>query len=595
MAAPSPVTEGTDLISVSITINGNAVDSAYQVVSVEVVKEINKVPFARLRILDGSPATQDFKISNSDDFVPGNTIEISAGYESNNQTIFSGIITKQGLRIRRNASYLIVECRDKAIKMTLGRKSVNYQNMKDSDVITQVVSTYGLTPAVGDTTGTLAEVIQYYTTDWDFVLSRADINGYLVIVDDGTFTSQKPATSGSPVIRVAYGESLLHIDLEMDATTQLSSVQSSAWDIASQAVINATSSDPGLTLPGNITTATLSAVAAPSTLNLQTVASVGQESLQNWANAQQIKSVLSKIKGTLIFQGSSLVKPGVLIQLDGLGDRFNGNGFVSAVHHIIDDGNWTTEATVGASEEWYAESRKHIVTPPASGLLPGTQGLHIGQVSKIISDPDTQYRIQVKVPLIDMETGVWARLANPYATSGAGTFFFPEVDDEVILGFFNDDPRSPVILGSLYSSTRKPAYEPDEPNTYKAIVTNSQLKIELNDNKKIITIQTPGSNKIVFSDEAQSIEITDQNSNSIKMSSSGIALTSNTDITITATGKITVSATADMSLTASADVTLSSDGTMSVSAASLDISSEGLANLSADGVMTIAGDMIMIN
>jgi len=54
-----------------------------------------------------------------------------------------------------------------------------------------------------------------------------------------------------------------------------------------------------------------------------------------------------KIHGTVKFQGSALAEPGKYISLAGLGDRFNGDHLISAVKHLIDGGNWTTEVTIG--------------------------------------------------------------------------------------------------------------------------------------------------------------------------------------------------------------------------------------------------------
>ena len=67
--------------------------------------------------------------------------------------------------------------------------------------------------------------------------------------------------------------------------------------------------------------------------------------------------------------------------------------------------------------------------------------------------------------------GVWARMAHVYATEDCGFVFYPEVGDEVVLGFFDDDPTYPVILGSLYSSKRKitteEAHDPADPNVFQ--------------------------------------------------------------------------------------------------------------------------------
>ena len=71
--------------------------------------------------------------------------------------------------------------------------------------------------------------------------------------------------------------------------------------------------------------------------------------------------------------------------------------------------------------------------------------------------PDGEDRVQVRVPVINsQDDGLWARVATLDAGENRGSFFRPEIGDEVVLGFLNDDPRDPIILGMLNSSA-KPA------------------------------------------------------------------------------------------------------------------------------------------
>ncbi len=80
---------------------------------------------------------------------------------------------------------------------------------------------------------------------------------------------------------------------------------------------------------------------------------------------------------------------------------------------------------------------------------PAVRGLINGTVKKMYDDPLGQFRVLVDVPMFNnYGEGIWARLANFYSTSGAGAFFMPEVGDEVVVGFLNEDPCSPVILES---------------------------------------------------------------------------------------------------------------------------------------------------
>jgi uncharacterized protein involved in type VI secretion and phage assembly len=247
------------------------------------------------------------------------------------------------------------------------------------------------------------------------------------------------------------------------------------------------------------------------------------------------------------------------------------------------------------SPNWFTETAD-TMAPAAAGLTPGISGLHIGIVKKLDADPESQHRVQVSIPEMSATTDAfWARLANFYSSNSFGAFFIPEIGDEVVLGFFSDDPSHPVILGSLYSSKNPPPYTLAAENNTKAIVTRTKMKMEFDEEKKIITIITPGANKIVISDDGKSILLQDQNSNKVTLDSAGITLDSPKDITLKAQGKIVLNATGNIEATAQMDI--KQTGLNITSTANIGFTAKGnaTAEVSASGTTTIKGAMVMIN
>lgn len=601
MAAPSPITSATALVTYDITVNGSPIKSSYQVVSIEVTKELNRIPTATIIIRDGSAASQDFPISDSSDFVPGNPIVISAGYQSTNTQIFSGIIVQQGLRIDMEDSVLEVVCKDKAVKMTVGRKST-YMNsgtsaIKDSDAMSTVIGTYsGLSATVKATTVSLNLLYQHYATDWDFVLSRAEANGMIVAVDDGAVNVNPPTVSGSSVLGLTYGQDLMEMEALVDSTEQYASVQATSWDPGAQAIVQSSGSNPSVNTQGNLTSSTLSSVVGLSKYSLQSAAMMASDELQAWASALQMKSWMARMRGRVKFQGSALAKPDKLIDIAGVGARYNGALYIRAVRHTIARGDWITEADFGIDPTWFSETNM-ISAPPAAGLLPPVHGLQIGVVKQTWEDPLGHFRVQLTLPLMQNSgQTVWARMATFYASSGVGAYFYPEANDEVIVGFLDDDPRSPVILGMVHSSKNAAPYTPDNKNTYKAFVSKEKVKIEIDDVNKVMTLTTPGNNQAVFSDKDQGITFKDQNGNEIQMNSSGITIKSAKDITIQATGKIDI--TANQNITASAsggDVSASGVNVKMTAQAQFQAAGNAQAQVSSSGQTAIKGSIVMIN
>lgn len=583
-----------------VKVGGNPVPSQYNILSVYIEKRINKISNAKITILDGDSTTETFAASSSALFVPGAKVVVEAGYDSSNQVIFQGIITSQSLRVDELVgSALELECKDESIKMVVGRKCLSFSNQKDSDIISSIIGTYsGLTANVSATTTQWPEQIQYYATDWDFMLARAEANGLVVTTINGTVAVQAPDANSTPVLIAKYGDNILQFNAVMDSITQLGDVKASSWDFTNQAVTTgeSTNSTPG---PGNISSKTLSEVVGLSSYQLQSSAALQSADLTNWSKAQLVKSEYSKIRGEIKFQGTSLVDPGKYITVQGMGDRFDGDHLISGALHSLADGNWFTEVSVGLSFAWFTEE-PDVVAPPASGLLPGVRGLLNATVKKIDSDPDSQYRILVVIPMIDPNgEGIWARLTNFYSTNGAGAFFLPEVGDEVIVGFLNEDPRYPMILGSVYSSTKLKPYQtltPNEKNSLKAIVSKTGIMLQFDDENKVLTIVTPDKNTLILSDKDKQITLQDDNSNSIVMSSSGITIKSPKNITLEADQNVIVKGTQGVQVAASGgDVQIS--GINIKETADSQYSAQGGETSQINGGMelTLKSAMIMIN
>ena len=176
-----------------------------------------------------------------------------------------------------------------------------------------------------------------------------------------------------------------------------------------------------------------------------------------------------------------------------------------------------------------------------------------------------------------------------------GAFFIPEIGDEVIVGYFNNDPSNPVVLASLYSSKRTPPYPLTADNFIKAIVTKGLLKMEFDDDKKVLTLLTPAGNTVVMSDDAKSIVMTDQHGNKVALDDKGILLDSPFDVVFKAGGKITLDAGANIEASAAADLQQSAQNISSKASMSLVAKGASSAELSASGQVTVKGALVAIN
>ncbi len=526
-----------DLITFKVMSGGTELPGKYGVKSIVVEKEVNRIPYARIVILDGSIPDQDFELSNEDLLIPGKEIEITAGYHSKEETIFKGIVVKHNIRVRNGSSYLIIECRDKAVKMTLGRKSKYFYDSKDSDIIEELISNSGATADVEATSNSHKELIQYQASDWDFMLTRAQANGKLCFVEDGKVKVAKPDFSGEAVETVVYGSSVHEFDGEIDARDQFSKITAKTWNYTDQELTEVEAKDPAINLNGNLSSGDLADVFGIEDLQLKHGGNLTQGELQEWSDAKATFQQLAKTRGRVKFQGIS-VKLGSSLTLQGVGNRFNGKIYVTGVRHEIAEGNWLVDAQFGLSPTWFSETFD-ISEMPGSGIIPAISGLHVGVVSQLESDPDGEDRILVQIPIINNEEeGIWARIATLDAGENRGSFFRPEIGDEVIIGFINDDPNDAVVLGMLNSSTKPAPIVASDDNHEKGFVTRSEMKMIFNDDKISYTLETPKGKKIIVDEDADAVTLEDEHSNRFTLNKDGITMESSKDINIKAKGDI---------------------------------------------------------
>ena len=568
-----------DLITFKLLTEGKELSNAYEIKSIGVTKQVNKVPTAKIVLIDGEASSREFKLSNEELLVPGKKIEITAGYHSDEEPIFKGIVIKHNVKIRENTSQLIIECKDEAVKMTLSRNSKYFYDSTDSEIIEQLIGDHGLEKDVESMSFQHKELVQYDATDWDFMLMRAQANGKLCFIDDGKITVAKPDVGQSEVETITFGATMLDFDAEIDARHQVKKVSSYAWNHTDQELLEIEAQDPSVSLNGNITSSDLSDVVNVENLRLRHGGTLTDIELQNWADAKLLFQQLAKVRGRVKFQGIPTVKPNTILKLEGVGDRFNGKVYVSGVSHSISEGNWTVNAEFGINPKWFSESTE-VSSKPAAGLLPNINGLQVGVVSQLQDDPDGEDRILVQIPINNnAEQGIWCRLASLDAGDLRGFVFRPEIGDEVIIGFINDDPNDAVVLGMLHSSTKPAPISGSDDNHEKGLVTRSEMKVLFDDDKKVIEISTPAGKIITLDEDQGNIVIADDNSNTVTIDDSGITLNSPKDINIKATGDVNI------------------EGTNVSIAANVNFKAEGLAGaeVSTSAVAVLKGSLVQIN
>lgn len=164
-------------------------------------------------------------------------------------------------------------------------------------------------------------------------------------------------------------------------------------------------------------------------------------------------------------------------------------------------------------------------------------------------DPDNLGRVRIRLPWSpDTDSDAyeaWARIATMMAGNNRGSWFIPDVDDEVLVAFEGGDPRRPFVVGMLWNGTDAPPERMDGSNNLKTILSRAGVRMTMDDSDGAVslTLSTPGGHSLVFDDGDRSITATDSNGNVVKLDGSGVSITTGAQVKVQAS---TIEASAGM-------------------------------------------------
>ena len=155
-------------------------------------------------------------------------------------------------------------------------------------------------------------------------------------------------------------------------------------------------------------------------------------------------------------------------------------------------------------------------------------------------DPDGLARVRVRVSgLTDTIGGseLWARVATLMAGRNRGTWFMPDVGDEVLVAFEGGELRVPYVIGALWNAkARPPAGGADAANGVKLIRSRNGITLRIRDdsNNNSLVIETPGGQRMTLQDGPGSVRLEDSNGNAVTLAASGVTVNASAKVTINA-------------------------------------------------------------
>ncbi|MET3804470.1 phage protein D [Nakamurella sp. UYEF19] len=586
MTAPS-----MGAIAPDVLVNGSAMSEVH----------LNQLTGLRIRTALGLPGRATLRFDDIGYAIAaGNTFAIGAPIEvqmAQGQTLFSGEVTGIDLQLDQGVPDFVVIADDLSYKMALGNRVETYTQMTFSDMVRKIGGRSGLS-VNADSTTIQFEYTMQTDSDFGFLSEIADRTGYDWWVEGRTLSFKKPNPAATgPILTV--GEDLRQFSVRASALHP-STTSVTGWSPKQkQATVGkATASEYNVLPTANLVSgyAKVASLNTSGAVTSSTDAPIGQEEATELAK----RAVTSWATAAVVARGTTLanssIKIGGSVQVAGAGPA-NGKYFVTEVEHSYSDRGFETRFTAG-------DRRPNGLVDTLTAQKQSSfrrDGLVVGVVTAIGNTQGSPGDIKIKYPGVsDTLESAWARILSVGGGQKKGITFMPEVNDEVVVGFENGDPRRPVILGALFNGKDvQPAFlKTGSQVDSRQITSRLGHAMEFGDgtapDKKYISLTLAGhQSSVMLSDKEFAATVPAGHPVSITSGSASFKIDAQGGITISGS-KITLKADTDVEISG-LNVTTKASVKSSTSAAMVEVKANATLDMSASGPSMLKGNPVMIN
>ncbi|GBO53281.1 hypothetical protein APA_1188 [Pseudanabaena sp. lw0831] len=516
-----------------------------------------------------------------------------------------------------------------------GRYNRSFQNVTDSDLVTQIIGEAGITAGTVTATTVVHEyVFQENQTNMEFLQERAARNGFELYVQDGKLNFRK-STKGLE-LSLKWLKDLYSFRVRVTGSEQVSSVEVRGWNYTTKtAIVSTASTETAIT-----TNASGKGSASSTKFSGSPKMIVVDQPVFSTSEADKIaQSLCDELGGEFVNAdakgtGNPLIRAGKVVNLTDMGD-YSGSYYVTETHHLFQNQKYTTHFSVrglrGGDLYSMLSSKTH--------LQPG-QTMLVGIVSNN-SDPKKWGRVRVKFPtLTEAHESNWARVVGVGAGASRGFDCLPEVNDEVLVAFEHGDIHRPYVIGGVWNGTDAPPalvtdsvaegkvrlrtfktrvghqlqFVEEDKGTKKGVYLNTigGHNLRLNDSDQFAELETTGGHKFRADDSSKVISLTSTGDITVKTGTSGttkdltidaanMTLTATTNITLkVGSSKIVLSATGIV--IEGVQVQIKGTGSAKMEAPVINVEATGantikggLVNVDASGIAVIKGSLVKIN
>jgi phage protein D/phage baseplate assembly protein gpV len=453
----------------------------------------------------------DLRFTDSALFDVGKKVEIYMGYYGDLHPMMLGEITSISPTFPQGgAPTITITGYDKSHRMRHNSPArYTFKNMKDSNIAALIASENLLIPVVDPAPTPARESVQQTGSDWAFLKQLADRNCFQVYVhwDKLYFRFPRPQTE---MVILEWGKNLSSFTPRLSTSGQFGIQIVRGYDY--KLAQNIVEILPAISLGSDLDNITERLGSSFVDQLVELGRNVARDKpVDNYLDAAVIaKSILMQLlEGLFEGSGSTIGNPrlraGDTIEIKGIGKRFSGNYRLSKVTHTIGESGYITQFEVSQqyTSTLLQSLRKKISETPSPNEQEKIYGVVVGKVENNI-DTEGLGRVQLSFPhLSDINLSNWARIAASMAggdkktSTSWGTYFLPDVGDEVLVAFEQGDINKPVVIGSLWNGLARP------PEVNKS--SNEKKVIKMKSGMQIVFDETTGSENLLLQDKAGSM------------------------------------------------------------------------------------------
>ncbi len=229
-------------------------------------------------------------------------------------------------------------------------------------------------------------------------------------------------------------------------------------------------------------------------------------------------------------------------------------------------------------------------------------GLTLAKVTNV-TDPDKLNRVKcLPIENENKEETDWCYVMAPLGGKQCGQFFFPNVNDLVVLAYLGGDPHRPMVIGAFWNTEVKPPYVIEGGKVQEfSIKTPGGTELLFHDEKKKekVTLTLPSGTTLIVDDEKQAVSLKDKaggNALTMDLKGGNVALKAKTKLTLSAgQTTITLESSGNITQKAAGNITQKANAKVAIQGAQAEVKATAALTLQATGPATLKGAIVNIN